>query len=107
MNDLDRIHHWYMKSDIDEPWHTSTTTGDIGNRPDFWSVATHELGHSTGFYPYHFDDHPDEAQYPHNYSGCADTASQQTMCSIHYPGTSRMRTPASHDIDAIFGAYFI
>src|SRR5687767_4368602 len=70
--------------DPTEIWNTGT--GDIpSTHIDFWSVATHELGHATGWSG-HF-----------NESLCAAGSSQETMCTYYYTGSEYMRTPHTHD----------
>jgi hypothetical protein len=80
---------------FDESLNWYTGTGDApGDSYDLWSVATHELGHLTGWGP-----HITEAQY------CPNNSTQQTMCEIYYQGTERMRTLATHDKHTFDAAY--
>jgi hypothetical protein len=63
-------------------------------RWDFWSVMTHELGHAMGF-----------GHLPGRESICRNYSGQNTMCPTYYPGTTRVRSLASHDLHTFDGAY--
>lgn len=78
--------------DPTEIWNTGT--GDIpSTHIDFWSVATHELGHATGWLG-HFES-----------SLCGAGPSQETMCPLYDVGSETMRTPHTHDVHT-FGARY-
>jgi predicted Zn-dependent protease len=65
-----------------------------GSQPDLESVATHELGHATGFSG-HFTEP----------ALCAFNSSQQTMCSTHLSGSTWQRSLADHDQHTFAAAY--
>ena len=58
------------------------------SRTDIWSVASHEMGHATGWRG-HFKEE-DEAL-------CPSDPSRHTMCENTLRGTEMQRTPARHD----------
>lgn len=79
--------------DGDQPWYTGSSTPPPGNEFDFQSLATHELGHATGFGQanppggQHFDDSDD---------ACAN-APFNTMCSLILTGDAFWRSLETHD----------
>lgn len=87
--------------DSSEDWYTGTGNAGsswfFGNNPDAWSVASHEMGHMTGFYIHWDDDSPQDI--------CQDNSDQHTMCKYIYSGTERSRTPEIHDRHTFDAAY--
>lgn len=77
----------------------SSRTVPVG-RPDGKSVATHELGHATGFI-LHLDFLFDDPK-P---SYCSGGVTHQTMCEFHEPGTSYQRTLGTHDVHTFEPTY--
>jgi hypothetical protein len=75
--------------DTAEPWYVGTGT-PTSSQVDLFSVATHELGHSTGF-----GTGPNS-----HFTGsalCPNSAAQQTMCPSYTIGTTWQRSLATHD----------
>ncbi len=79
--------------DSSENWNTGTAL-PARNQPDLWSIASHELGHATGF-----GGHFSGSTY------CSNNDAQQTLCQVHWMGTSRQRTLGEHDKHTFSGAY--
>ena len=85
--------------DRTENWYTGTgnsrvrnrRTGTVENRQDIWSIATHELGHATGWGPSHWRR---SASYC-DYSRSPEVF--RTMCPFLDPGFERARTLAGAD----------
>lgn len=83
--------------DSAETWYTGT--GDAPSSDiDFWSVATHELGHGTGWYDHFNTSDPAGAD-------CSDSSTQETMCAVYWLGTERQRTPHTHDVHTFSQPY--
>lgn len=98
-----------MVFDRDEDWYTGT--GDAndgflnlcigGCQSDLWSVATHEVGHMTGFVggpngDGHFDQNDPEGT-------C--TGEVHTMCPSYEGGSEHFRTLEVHDRHTFTAAY--
>lgn len=87
------LYSFQVVYDQDEFWYISN--GDASDDTmDLWSVASHELGHATGF-----------GHFGSNESICGNDSGQNTMCPTYYIGTERMRTLATHDIHTFSAAY--
>lgn len=70
-------------------------------KDDFWSVASHEVGHVTGFYYGPLDDgHFTEAD-----SACPSDDGRHTMCPSISAGTKMMRDVNTHDKHTFTNAY--
>ena len=80
--------------DSSENWYAGTGSPS-SNQMDLLSVATHELGHATGF-ANHFDN---------NESICANNSDMQTMCPSYTVGTTWARSLEKHDKHTMKGAY--
>jgi len=93
-----------------QDWYTGTGDANDGFlnqcvpscQIDFWSIATHEFGHATGFgpnntYEGHFN--------PNESPTCDKNEDMNTMCQYYDVGTERWRTPATHDRHTFQAAY--
>ena len=86
------IFNFTIEFDSDRSWYTGT--GDSpDNRPDFWSIASHEFGHAVGFW-----NHLPAGECPNN-------STKFTMCPTYDMGTERQRTLTAHDIHTFDAAY--
>lgn len=71
-----------------------------GCENDFWSVASHEWGHMTGFSgPFH------NGHFNNSETICAGNDGQHTMCPAIEIGTERMRTLEDHDRHTFQNSY--
>jgi hypothetical protein len=85
---LDRSEPWYSGTgDSQVRYHRS---GRVENRLDLWSVATHELGHATGWYG-HWDGRAAFC------SLASEPGTFRTMCPGYLPGYERQRTLSGAD----------
>lgn len=109
------------------PWYTGGLSGQdccIGNRGDFWTAASHEFGHATGWWGCHYraidGSYDDYNQNTAPYKDCTHENNKQqtnvcntsesniegygTMCS-RIIGKLRGRNPAPHDVSAFKDKY--
>lgn len=102
-----RIYSFQMAFDSDRDWYTGTGDANDGLfqmcipscQIDFWSIATHEMGHAHGFTGAvggHFDGSD---------GICPNSDARQTMCAGYTGGTERIRTIETHDIHTFQAAY--
>jgi len=93
--DESHLYSFQIKFDSDEAgfWYSDTGTPG-GSESDFWSVATHEFGHATGWSP-HFVE---------GSSLCPDGEDQQVMCPELDGGATERRLD-THDKDTFSDAY--
>lgn len=105
------IKKFWIDFDIAETWYTGTGIYSQGGRPrrynpgaeyDFWSVATHELIHGTGW-AVHFAE-SDDAFCP---NGLEDSPGnpRQTMCKLVLYGGTAQRTMDVHDAHTFVKPY--
>lgn len=101
------IFSFSIEFDNDRTWYNGT--GDapdgflfgIGAEMDFWSVATHEWGHVTGFI-----EGPNlDGHFPESSSLCPEDNGRHTMCPAIEIGTEMMRTLNTHDAHTFTNAY--
>lgn len=85
------------KLDTTVTWYNGTSTSVPAGQNDFWSNATHELGHGGGFTGSHFTDA----------MACPGpgTVNQSTMCATTSLESSVWRTLSSHDISVFAAEY--
>lgn len=94
-----RLYSFDMGWDSAESWHIPTSDPPSGTI-DVGSAASHEFGHVTAWEP-HFDDVAGA-----NGSLCTvGDVNRHTMCAYYEPGTLRMRTLESHDIETFVNRY--
>lgn len=84
---FDRAEAWYAGTGDSS---VRNRSGRVENRLDLWSVATHELGHATGWY-----DHWNGSKAFCSYS--SPPGSYRTMCPFTNPGYERQRTLTGAD----------
>lgn len=98
-----------MAFDNDRDWYRGTGDANDGFlnqcipscQDDFWSVASHEFGHASGFVgPASTGGHFAESD-----AVCPNDDSRHTMCPSIYGGTERQRTLEDHDVHTFTGAY--
>lgn len=95
----DHLYSFQIKFDSDEAGLWYSDTGSPGsNEIDFWSVASHEFGHGTGWSA-HFDEFTTEC--PRS----GDLTGRHTMCAKTLTSTTMQRSLAPHDQDTFAGAY--
>lgn len=83
-----------VEVDRDESWYLGTGDAPL-SQADGWSVASHELGHATGW----------SGHFSSSATICENNADQHTMCPTYYLGTERMRTLEQHDKHTILEVY--
>ncbi len=88
---------FYMAFDRQERWYAGRGNPP-SNTADAQSVATHELGHATGFRGHYDDDVPKPALCPVNNR-------QETMCMTYYAGSAWQRGLEPHDRHTFERAY--
>lgn len=88
---------FYMAFDRRERWYVGRGTPP-DNATDAQSVATHELGHATGFSGHFDDDRPNQAI-------CPESNRQHTMCRSNITGTTWQRGLEPHDRHTFENAY--
>lgn len=79
--------------DASESWYVGTDSPS-STQMDLLSVATHEVGHATGFAG-HFEES----------SICPNNSDVQTMCAFYTRGTTWQRSLAKHDKHTMKNAY--
>ena len=88
------LYSFQLVFDSNDNWYTGT--GLPGrNQADLQSVATHELGHATGF----------AGHFASSAAICNNTSGQHTMCAAHRAGTNRQRSLELHDKHTFQRAY--
>lgn len=75
-------------------WYSDSGTNIGSNESDFWSVATHEMGHATGWGDQHFS----------GSTLCPQTGDRDVMCAALVEGTTERRLDP-HDEDTFADAY--
>jgi len=97
LNGAGQITSFNTAFDSGENWYTSDGTPG-SSQPDLISVATHELGHGTGF---------GQGAPNGHFSGsiCTANSDQQTMCPAHTLGTKWQRSLEKHDKHTFNGFY--
>jgi Matrixin len=102
---------FYVRLDRDEPWHSATSTPPPDEETDLQAIATHELGHATGF---GFPTGDVKGHWGVNANGTIDqtelqnlcqTTPIETMCPVYEPGTAYIRSLETHDLHTFSARY--
>lgn len=106
-DDQTAIHSWALRVDSAESWYTATGTPSP-DQHDWWSVATHELGHGTGWKT-HLTDVGDvvvtNTETDVGKVGGTKLCPLHTMCGTNEKGETYKRTLETHDKDTFIGVY--
>jgi hypothetical protein len=98
--DPESIHNVFIVMDPDNSWYSGTQKSEIGvGQLDFKGIATHEVGHITGFFGHFGGSYCD-----------GSPSTSQTMCTgagfgVVGPGTYEARTLEEHDKHTFDAAY--
>jgi hypothetical protein len=106
---INRLVGAVIRMDREEKWYaptTATNTAISSTAYDFWSVASQEVGHTTGWVPPGGDDASGHFTQDRQGAMCSPTSTaRSTMCKGIAPGYLSGRYPSSHDRSATRAGY--